>query len=73
MSSRKIVITGAAGLVGQNLIPRLENRNLGELVAIDKHPTNTEIFAVSTPTCASSTPTSQSPAPGRRSLSAARI
>ncbi len=42
MSSRKIVITGAAGLVGQNLIPRLENRNLGELVAIDKHPTNTE-------------------------------
>jgi nucleoside-diphosphate-sugar epimerase len=42
MSSRKIVITGAAGLVGQNLIPRLENKNLGDLVAIDKHPTNTE-------------------------------
>jgi nucleoside-diphosphate-sugar epimerase len=42
MSSRKIVITGAAGLVGQNLIPRLEQRNFGELVAIDKHPTNTE-------------------------------
>jgi len=42
MSERKIVITGAAGLVGQNLIPRLENRNLGEIVAIDKHPTNTE-------------------------------
>jgi nucleoside-diphosphate-sugar epimerase len=42
MSSRKIVITGAAGLVGQNLIPRLESKNLGDLVAIDKHPTNTE-------------------------------
>lgn len=42
MPSRKIVITGAAGLVGQNLIPRLEQKNLGELVAIDKHPTNTE-------------------------------
>ncbi len=42
MSSRKIVITGAAGLVGQNLIPRLEQKNLGELVAIDKHPSNTE-------------------------------
>ncbi len=42
MSSRKIVITGAAGLVGQNLIPRLEQKNLGELVAIDKHPRNTE-------------------------------
>ncbi|HEY3928048.1 MAG TPA: NAD(P)-dependent oxidoreductase [Candidatus Koribacter sp.] len=40
--SRKIVITGAAGLVGQNLIPRLEQRNFGEIVAIDKHPTNTE-------------------------------
>jgi nucleoside-diphosphate-sugar epimerase len=44
MSSRKIVITGAAGLVGQNLIPRLENRNLGELIAIDKHPSNTEML-----------------------------
>jgi nucleoside-diphosphate-sugar epimerase len=42
MSSKKIVITGAAGLVGQNLIPRLEQKNLGELVAIDKHPSNTE-------------------------------
>lgn len=42
MPSRKIVITGAAGLVGQNLIPRLEEKNFGEIVAIDKHPTNTE-------------------------------
>lgn len=42
MSERKTVITGAAGLVGQNLIPRLEQKNLGELIAIDKHPTNTE-------------------------------
>lgn len=44
MPQRKIVITGAAGLVGQNLLPRLKARNLGELVAIDKHPTNTEIL-----------------------------
>jgi nucleoside-diphosphate-sugar epimerase len=42
MPQRKIVITGAAGLVGQNLIPRLKSRRLGELVAIDKHPTNVE-------------------------------
>jgi nucleoside-diphosphate-sugar epimerase len=41
MANRKIVITGAAGLVGQNLVPRLMRKNLGELVAIDKHPTNT--------------------------------
>lgn len=44
MPPRKILITGAAGLVGQNLIPRLQARALGELVAIDKHPTNTEIL-----------------------------
>ncbi len=44
MASRKIVITGAAGLVGQNLIPRLEQKDFGEIVAIDKHPTNTEIL-----------------------------
>jgi nucleoside-diphosphate-sugar epimerase len=46
MSQKKIVITGAAGLVGQNLVPRLEDARLqadepGELIAIDKHPTNT--------------------------------
>jgi len=44
MANRKIVITGAAGLVGQNLVPRLKRQNLGELVAIDKHPKNTAIL-----------------------------
>ena len=44
MSPTKIVITGAAGLVGQNLIPRLKLQNLGEIVAIDKHPANTAIL-----------------------------
>jgi nucleoside-diphosphate-sugar epimerase len=44
MSAKKIVITGAAGLVGQNLIPRLKSKNLDELVAIDKHPTNTALL-----------------------------
>jgi nucleoside-diphosphate-sugar epimerase len=42
MAQRKIVITGAAGLVGQNLIARLKARQTGDLVAIDKHPTNVE-------------------------------
>jgi nucleoside-diphosphate-sugar epimerase len=37
---RKIVITGAAGLVGQNLIPRLKATGEAEIVAIDKHPAN---------------------------------
>ena len=37
--SDKIVITGGAGLVGQNLIVRLKQRGFTHLVAIDKHPT----------------------------------
>lgn len=44
MSNRKIVITGAAGLVGQNLLPRLKRSGLGEIVAIDKHVSNTEVL-----------------------------
>lgn len=36
----KIVVTGAAGLVGQNLVSRLKGRGHTHLVAIDKHPTN---------------------------------
>jgi len=40
----KIAITGAAGLVGQNLIPRLKARGYGEIVAIDKHPANTALL-----------------------------
>lgn len=42
---RPIVITGSAGLVGQNLIPRLKARHAGPLIAIDKHPANTRILA----------------------------
>jgi nucleoside-diphosphate-sugar epimerase len=44
MPSRKIVITGAAGLVGQNLLPRLKQKNLGEIVCIDKHANNAAIL-----------------------------
>jgi nucleoside-diphosphate-sugar epimerase len=40
----KIAITGAAGLVGQNLIPRLKARGYREIVAIDKHPANTALL-----------------------------
>jgi nucleoside-diphosphate-sugar epimerase len=41
---RKIVVTGAAGLVGQNLIPRLKADAENTIVAIDKHPRNTAIL-----------------------------
>jgi len=40
----KIVVTGAAGLVGQNLMTRLKTGDYCEIVAIDKHPANTNIL-----------------------------
>jgi nucleoside-diphosphate-sugar epimerase len=40
----QIGVTGAAGLVGQNLIPRLKARGFTAIVAIDKHPANTAIL-----------------------------
>jgi nucleoside-diphosphate-sugar epimerase len=44
MANKKIVVTGAAGLLGQNLIPRLKAHGITNIVAIDKHPTNVEIL-----------------------------
>src|ERR1700722_3745146 len=40
----KIVVTGAAGLMGQTLIPRLKSNGYNDMVAIDKHPTNMEVL-----------------------------
>jgi nucleoside-diphosphate-sugar epimerase len=40
-TEQKIVVTGGAGLVGQNLIQRLSARGYKRIVAIDKHPANT--------------------------------
>jgi nucleoside-diphosphate-sugar epimerase len=40
----RIGITGAAGLVGQNLIPRLKANGYKDIVAVDKHPANTAIL-----------------------------
>lgn len=41
---RKIIVTGAAGLVGQNLVARLKLRDDLELVGIDKHAANVRLF-----------------------------
>lgn len=40
----KLVLTGAAGLVGQNLVVELEARGYDNLVAIDKHGHNLDIL-----------------------------
>ena len=40
----KIIIPGAAGLVGQNLIIALKDKGYNNIVAIDKHSENTEIL-----------------------------
>jgi nucleoside-diphosphate-sugar epimerase len=41
--TRKLVVTGAAGMVGQNLVPRLLERG-DRVLAIDKHPGNLELL-----------------------------
>lgn len=40
----KIAITGASGLIGQNLIARLKQRGGHSIVAIDKHAANTRVL-----------------------------
>ena len=40
----KIVIPGAAGLVGQNLIVQLKNKGYRNIVAIDKHHENIQVL-----------------------------
>ncbi|MGO8796576.1 MAG: NAD-dependent epimerase/dehydratase family protein [Candidatus Sulfotelmatobacter sp.] len=44
MERRKIVVTGEAGLVGQNLLLQLKEKDAGEIVAIDKHRKNAAIL-----------------------------
>lgn len=44
MTGKKIVITGAAGLVGQNLVQRLFRAGFADIVAIDKHRENAAVL-----------------------------
>lgn len=41
---KKILITGAAGLVGQNIIARLKGVDGLKIIGIDKHPSNTALL-----------------------------
>jgi len=43
-NNSKIIIPGAAGLVGQNLIVQLRDRGYNNLVAIDKHSSNLKVL-----------------------------
>ena len=40
----RVIVTGAAGLVGQNLVLMLRERGYGDIVAIDKHAGNLEVL-----------------------------
>ncbi len=40
----RVLITGAAGLVGQNLITLLAGETRYQIVAVDKHPANVEVL-----------------------------
>jgi uncharacterized protein YbjT (DUF2867 family) len=44
-SDPRIIITGAAGLIGQNLIARLQRRGYTNVAGIDKHRANTATLA----------------------------
>jgi nucleoside-diphosphate-sugar epimerase len=48
--NQKVVVTGGAGLVGQNLLSRLAARGYTNIVALDKHPTNTAVLQGYNPT-----------------------
>ena len=43
-TNKRIIIPGAAGLVGQNLLIALKAKGYKNILAFDKHPANTEIL-----------------------------
>ena len=45
VNRRRIVLTGGAGLVGQNLVVRLADEGWTEIVVIDKHRANLDLLA----------------------------
>lgn len=50
MNPKKIVVTGAAGLVGQNLILQLTQRGYTDIIALDKHAANMAVLRQRHPT-----------------------
>jgi nucleoside-diphosphate-sugar epimerase len=44
MDTKKIILPGGAGLVGQNLVVRLKERGHTDIVVLDKHKANLEVL-----------------------------
>ena len=44
MSTKKIILPGGAGLVGQNLVPRLKAQGYNNIVVLDKHTHNLQVL-----------------------------
>lgn len=44
MKKEKIILCGGAGLVGQNLVARLQSKETAEIVVLDKHRANLKIL-----------------------------
>ncbi|MDD5272471.1 MAG: NAD-dependent epimerase/dehydratase family protein [Methylovulum sp.] len=44
MKSKKIILPGGAGLVGQNLVARLKAKGYTDIVVLDKHRNNLEVL-----------------------------
>ena len=44
MNTRKIIVTGGAGLVGQNLVSRLKDKGFRDIVVIDKSAANATVL-----------------------------
>jgi nucleoside-diphosphate-sugar epimerase len=72
-SNSKIVVTGAAGLVGQNLIVLLREEGFESIVAIDKHKRNLDILSQLHPDVTTVLADLADPGPWEESLSGAKV
>lgn len=44
MTNKSIILTGGAGLVGQNLVARLREKGYSKIIVLDKHRANLEVL-----------------------------
>lgn len=73
IKNQRIVLTGAAGLVGQNLIVEMKQQGFGNLVAIDKHAYNLEILRKLHPDVETILADLAEPGPWEQTMSGAQV